>query len=156
MAVGQCLFLNGVNHVFLLGADGVVKWSAVFGGAGGIQNPATSYVNVPCFSTDIRDIWVSQDRGPAHPDGSGDTIDRILLFAAFGDSYWAFCVLNPSDSSVKIADWSEPLPGMHLRARVPMYQGQTLPAGPSPDDDDSAFVTHAQLRALLQQAAGEA
>jgi GH25 family lysozyme M1 (1,4-beta-N-acetylmuramidase) len=131
MAVGQCLYLNGVNHVFLLGADGVVKWSAVSGGAGGLQNPATSYVNVPCFSTDIRDIWVSQDRGPARPDGSGDVIDRILLFAAFGDSTWSFCVLNPSDSSYKAAEWSEPLPGMHLRARVPMYQGQALPAGPA-------------------------
>jgi len=145
MAVGQCLFLNGVNHVFLLGSDGVVKWSAVSGGAGGLQSSQTSFVNVPCFSADIRDIWVSQDRGPARSDGSGDAIDRILLFAAFGDSTWSFCVLNPMDSSSKIAEWSEPLPGMHLRARVPMYQGQVLPTGST---DSTVFAKQADLDAL--------
>ncbi|HXM55386.1 MAG TPA: glycoside hydrolase family 25 protein [Candidatus Dormibacteraeota bacterium] len=144
MASGQCLFLNGVNHVFLLGSDGVIKWSAVNGGAGGILNVQQAYVNVPCFSTDIRDIWVSQDRGPARSDGSGDVIDRILLFAAFGDSTWAFCVLNPTDSSTKILDWTEPLPGMHLRARVPVYQGQVI----SNAVDTSTFATQTELDAL--------
>jgi GH25 family lysozyme M1 (1,4-beta-N-acetylmuramidase) len=144
MASGQCLFLNGVNHVFLLGSDGVIKWSAVSGGAGGILNPQQTFVNVPCFSTDIRDIWVSQDRGPAHADGSGDVIDRILLFAAFGDSTWAFCVLNPADASVKISDWAEPLPGNHLRARVPVFQGQVI----SNAVDTTTFVTQADLDAL--------
>lgn len=144
MAAGQCLYLNGVNHLFLLGSDGVVKWASTPGGAGGFINRQTTYVNVPSFTTDIRDIWVSQDRGPARPDGTGDVIDRILLFAAFGDTTWAFCVLNPTDASYKILDWSEPLPNMGLRARVPMYQGQVA-AGTV---DTSAFARQTDLDAL--------
>ena len=148
MAVGQCLYLNGINHLFLLGGDGVVRWSSTAGGAGGFDNPQQSYVAIPCFSTDIRDIWVSQDHGPARPDGSGDAIDRILLFAAFGDGSLSFCVLNPTDVSTKVQDWQEPLPSQHLRARVPLYQGQAIASGPI---DEGAVVREA-VNATIDEA----
>ena len=162
MAVGQTLFLNGVNHLFMVRSDGAIMWSATGGGAGGLISQQQRYLVVPGFSFDVRDIWVSQDRGPARADGSGETIDRILLFAAFGDGRVSMCVLNPADVANKVLDWTEPLPSQGYRVRVPTYQGQVLPAAmvanapagpagpPGPPIDTSAFARQADLDALRE------
>ncbi len=136
MGSGSYLFIDGISITGVVAKTGKIGLASSTGGLGGLMSG--TYLEIdPYGSSDVRDVWLGEDRGL---DGS----KRLLIFCDDGEGsvYGAPFELG---TWKQLDNWGL-VAGLKAYARVPMYQGQS---------GNAEGVTKAEVEAAFQAAEKE-